>query len=30
MKAAPPGPYQIVTRIDGWIVDPEKKVLGNV
>jgi hypothetical protein len=27
MKAAPPGwqPHQIVTRIDGWVVDPENK-----
>jgi hypothetical protein len=25
MKAAPPGPDQIVTCIDGWIVDPENK-----
>jgi hypothetical protein len=27
MKSAPPGwqPHQIVTRIDGWIVDPENE-----
>ncbi len=27
MKSAPPGwqPYQIVTRIDGWIADPENE-----
>jgi hypothetical protein len=27
MKSAPPGwqPYQIVTRIDGWVVDPENE-----
>ncbi|MBR0900983.1 hypothetical protein JQ616_39010 [Bradyrhizobium tropiciagri] len=26
MKSAPPGwePHKIVTRIDGWIVDPKK------
>jgi hypothetical protein len=26
-KAAPPGwqPHQIVTRIDGWVVDPENE-----
>lgn len=25
MKSAPPGwqPHQIVTRIDGWVVDPD-------
>jgi hypothetical protein len=25
MKAAPPGwePHQIVTRIDGWVIDPK-------
>jgi hypothetical protein len=25
MKAAPPGPDQIVTRIDGWVIDPENE-----
>lgn len=27
MKTAPPGwqPHQIVTRIDGWVVDPKNK-----
>jgi len=27
MNSAPPGwqPHQIVTRIDGWIVDPENE-----
>ncbi|RXG86145.1 hypothetical protein [Bradyrhizobium zhanjiangense] len=27
MKAAPPGwqPHQIVTRIDGWVIDPENE-----
>jgi hypothetical protein len=27
MKSAPPGwqPHQIVTRIDGWVVDAENK-----
>ena len=27
MKAAPPGwqPHQVVTRIDGWVIDPENE-----
>lgn len=27
MKAAPPGwqPHKVVTRIDGWIVDPQNE-----
>lgn len=27
MKSAPPGwqPHQIVSRIDGWVVDPQNK-----
>jgi hypothetical protein len=27
MKAAPPGwePHKIMTRIDGWVVDPENE-----
>ena len=28
MKAAPPGwqPHQVVTRIDGWVIDPEDEM----